>query len=104
MGDIPEFRNLSLERHGNVFVLTMQKPPENRLNSWYCREIIRAFHTVQRLLGPDSEGAVITRGSGTKFWCTGLELDEIDRDPFANTDGFYPVSFSYNSIQEYADQ
>ncbi|KAK2803503.1 putative secondary metabolism biosynthetic enzyme [Emmonsiellopsis sp. PD_5] len=93
MTEVSKFRNLSLTRHGNVFVITMQKPPENRLNSWYCQEIIRAFHTVQRILGPDSEGAVITRGSDTKFWCTGLELDEQDTNPFANTDGFYPVSF-----------
>lgn len=110
MADIPTFRNLSLERHGNVFVLSMQKPPENRLNSWYCQEMIRAYRTVERLLGPDSEGAVITRGNDAKFWCTvcttcrpirkgartnpffqGLELDEADKNPFANTDGFYPV-------------
>lgn len=70
MADIPTFHNLSLERHGNVFVLTMQKPPENRLNSTYCQEMIRAYRTVERLLGPDSEGAVITRGNDAKFWCT----------------------------------
>jgi enoyl-CoA hydratase/carnithine racemase len=71
MTDIPGFRNLSLTRHdGNVFVITMQKPPENRLNSWYCQEIIKAFRTVQKILGTDSEGAVITRGNDAKFWCT----------------------------------
>ncbi|KXG46514.1 Crotonase, core [Penicillium griseofulvum] len=91
MTDIPTFRSLSLERHGNVFVLTMQKPPENRLNSSYCQEMIRAYRTVERILGSNSEGAVITRGNDAKFWCTGLELDEIDKNPFANTDGFYPV-------------
>ncbi|KAG2414722.1 hypothetical protein HFD88_003914 [Aspergillus terreus] len=91
MSELPKFRNLSLEKQGNVFIITMQKPPENRLNSWYCQEIIRAFHTIQRILGPDAEGAVITRGCDTKFWCTGLELDEADTNPFANTDGFYPM-------------
>ncbi|KAL4905086.1 hypothetical protein BDW74DRAFT_152962 [Aspergillus multicolor] len=91
MSEIPTFRNLSLERHGNVFVITMQKPPENRLNTWYCQEIIRAFRTVEKILGPDSEGAVITRGSDAKFWCTGLELNESDTNPFANSDGFYPL-------------
>ncbi|MCJ1304103.1 hypothetical protein MMC08_006915 [Hypocenomyce scalaris] len=89
--EMPKFRNLSLDRHGNIFVITMQKPPENRLNSWYCQEIIRAMNTVQRILGPDSEGAVITRGNDAKFWCTGLELEESDSNPFANTDGFYPM-------------
>ncbi|KAL1845757.1 hypothetical protein Plec18170_009560 [Paecilomyces lecythidis] len=69
----------------------MQKPPENRLNSWYCQEMIRAYRAVEKLLGPGSEGAVITRGNDAKFWCTGLELDETDINPFANTDGFYPL-------------
>lgn len=73
MTDIPTFHNLSLERHGNVFVLTMQKPPENRLNSAFCQEMIRAYRTVEKLLGPDSEGAVITRGNDAKFWCTVCE-------------------------------
>ncbi|KAJ5925690.1 hypothetical protein N7454_008329 [Penicillium verhagenii] len=91
MADIPTFRNLSLERRGNVFILTMQKPPENRLNSWYCQEMIRAYRTIEKLLGTDSEGAVITRGNDAKFWCTGLELDESDENSFANTDGFYPL-------------
>ncbi|GAB1215539.1 hypothetical protein ATERTT37_004730 [Aspergillus terreus] len=62
MSELPKFRNLSLDKQGNVFIITMQKPPENRLNSWYCQEIIRAFHTIQKILGPDAEGAVITRG------------------------------------------
>ncbi|KAF3402960.1 Acetamidase regulatory protein [Talaromyces pinophilus] len=91
MTDSPVFRDLSLERHGNVFVITLQKDPENRLNSWYCQEIIRAFRTVEKLLGPGSEGAVITRGSNAKFWCTGVELDEAETNPFATTDGFYPL-------------
>ena len=67
---LPTFNSLSLDRRGNVFIITMQKAPENRLTSWYCQEIIRAFRTVQQILGSDSEGAVITRGSDDKFWCT----------------------------------
>jgi enoyl-CoA hydratase/carnithine racemase len=85
MADIPTFHNLSLERHGNVFVLTMQKPPENRLNSSYCQEMIRAYRVVEKLLGPDSEGAVITRGSDAKFWCTVCGNVFRDSDEFANT-------------------
>ena len=87
----PTFKNLSLERRGNIFILTLEKPPENRLNSAFCQEIIRAFHHAQKALGTSSEGALITRGQGEKFWCTGLELDESDENPFANTDGFYPM-------------
>jgi hypothetical protein len=79
MSNLGTFRNLSLERHGNVFVITMQKPPENRLSTWYCQEIIRAFRTVEKLLGPDSEGAVITRGSDAKFWCTVRFRKTLDR-------------------------
>ncbi|KAK4861723.1 hypothetical protein LT330_003758 [Penicillium expansum] len=103
MTEILTFRNLSLERHGNVFVLTMQKPPENRLNSSYCQEMIRAYRSIEKILGSDSEGAVITQGNDAKFWCTGLELDESDHNPFANTDGFYPLihtilDFSFPTI------
>jgi hypothetical protein len=28
----------------------------------------------------------------------GLELDESDRNPFANTDGFYPVCLSQRTV------
>ncbi|GAB7354405.1 hypothetical protein MBLNU459_g4899t1 [Dothideomycetes sp. NU459] len=83
--------DLAVDRHGQVFVITMRKAPENRLNSAYCQKLIKAFHKIQELLGPESEGAVITRGNDAKFWCTGLELDESDRNPFANSDGFYPL-------------
>lgn len=64
------YQNLSVVRHGNVFVITFQKPPENRLNARFAREIIRAFRDIEKQLGPDSEGAVITRGNDAKFWCT----------------------------------
>ena len=90
----PSFQNLSLERRGNIFILTLERAPENRLNREFCQEIISAFRFVQKTLGPASEGAVITRGSDNKFWCTGLELEEIDHDPFANTDGFYPMLYT----------
>jgi hypothetical protein len=83
--------NLHLERRGNIFIITLQKPPENRLNTKFCQDIIATFHYIQRLLGPLSEGAVITRGNDAKFFCTGVELDEADSNPFANSDGFYPM-------------
>ncbi|KAF2185586.1 ClpP/crotonase [Zopfia rhizophila CBS 207.26] len=83
--------NLRVDRFGRVFVITMQKAPENRLNVRYAQEIIRALRDIERALGPDSEGCVITRGNDEKFWCTGLELDEADTNPFANSDGFYPL-------------
>jgi len=85
------YSNLSIERRGQVFIVTLQKPPENRLDSKFCQEIIRAFRDIQRQLGSGSPGAVITRGSDAKFWCTGLDLYESDANPFANSDGFYPM-------------
>ncbi|KAF2158920.1 hypothetical protein M409DRAFT_61264 [Zasmidium cellare ATCC 36951] len=84
--------NLALDRHdGNVFVLTMRKAPENRINSAYAQKLIAAYNTVRKILGPDSEGAVITKGNDAKFWCTGLELDEADTNPHANSEGFFPL-------------
>jgi hypothetical protein len=63
--------DLALDRHdGNIFVITMRKGPENRLDSAYCQKLIAAFNLVRTTLGPDSEGAVITKGNDAKFWCT----------------------------------
>ncbi|KAL2067350.1 hypothetical protein VTL71DRAFT_1775 [Oculimacula yallundae] len=87
----PTFENLSLERNGNIFILTLQKLPENRLNSIFCQEIIYAFHYIQNELRAGAEGAVITRGQGEKFFCTGVDLEETNQNPFASTDGFYPM-------------
>ncbi|KAF2210945.1 hypothetical protein CERZMDRAFT_118114 [Cercospora zeae-maydis SCOH1-5] len=85
-------KHLLLERYdNNVFVLTMRKAPENRINSAYAQELISAYNTVRKILGEDSEGAVITKGNDAKFWCTGLELDEADSNPYANSEGFYPL-------------
>lgn len=84
-------KDLLLERYDNVFVLTMRKAPENRINSAYAQRLIQAYNTVRKLLGEDAEGAVITKGNDAKFWCTGLELDEADKNPYANSEGFYPL-------------
>jgi enoyl-CoA hydratase/carnithine racemase len=86
-----DFQDLTLDRRGDVFIITLQRSPENRLTVDFCDQIIRAFHYVQRTLGTDSPGAVITRGSDAKFWCTGVDLKERETNPFANSDGFYPM-------------
>lgn len=86
------YKDLTVERRGDVFIVTMQKKPENRITVEFAQEIIRAFRDIEKELGPDSEGAVITRGSDAKFWCTGLDLDEGEVNQFANPDGFFPVS------------
>ncbi|KAJ3546132.1 hypothetical protein NM208_g2160 [Fusarium decemcellulare] len=86
-----KYRNLSLERQGDVFIITLEKPPENRLNTWYCQEIIRAFNDARRALGQGTDGALIMRGSDAKFFCTGLDLHERDSNPYASSEGFYPL-------------
>jgi hypothetical protein len=63
-------QNLRLERRGDVFILTLQKPPENRLTSQFCQEIIQTLNNVRKEIGPEAPGAVIIRGNDTKFFCT----------------------------------
>lgn len=72
MADTTSFEYLSLERRGNVFIITMRRGAENRLNTKACQEMIRAFNSVREILGPESEGAVITRGNDAKYFCTVL--------------------------------
>lgn len=85
-------QDLALDRHdGNIFVITMRKAPENRINSAYAQKLIKTFNLIRETVGTDSDGAVITRGNDAKFWCTGLELDESDRNPAANSSGFFPL-------------
>ncbi|KAL6925375.1 hypothetical protein FSST1_002649 [Fusarium sambucinum] len=64
------YENLNLERRGDVFILTLQKPPENRA---------------------DAPGVVIIRGNYAKFFCTGLDLNERDTNPYASSEGLYPL-------------
>lgn len=96
-----DYQDLCVDRYDRVFVITMQKAPENRLNVKFAQEIIRALRNIEQELGPDSEGCVVIKGNDEKFWCTGLELDEADTNPFANSDGFFPVrqSSSIASLQ-----
>ena len=85
------YKFLSVERIGDVFIITLRKPPENRLNVEACQELIRAYRQAERELGQDSEGAVVLRGSDAKFFTTGLDLYERDVNPFSSSDGFYPL-------------
>lgn len=63
--------DLALDQYdSNIFVITMRKAPENRINSAYAQKLIAAYNTVRKILGEGSEGAVITRGNDAKFWCT----------------------------------
>lgn len=76
----------------NVHIITMRKPPENRLTPSFAQSLIAALrHIETHLIPASSPGAVVIQGSDEKFWCTGLDLDESSRNPYANADGFYPL-------------
>lgn len=85
------YEYLSVERDGDVYIITLRKPPENRLNIAACQELILAYRNIERELGRDAPGAVILKGNDAKFFCTGLDLDERERNEYSSTDGFYPL-------------
>jgi len=86
-----ELKYTKIDRQGDIFIITLCKPPENRLTVDACQELIRAYRHVESELGVDSEGAVILTSNSTKFFTTGLDLDERERNPFSSSDGFYPL-------------
>lgn len=48
------FKHISVEQKTpGVYVITLQKPPENRLNVEACQELIRAYHGIVRATCPD---------------------------------------------------
>lgn len=91
----PPFPNLTItiaQDAPHIVVLTMNKPPENRLNTRFAQTIISALRYIETsMLKPDAPGAVVLTSFSQKFWCTGLELDESDTNIYANADGFYPL-------------
>jgi hypothetical protein len=44
----PQWKDLTLERRGDVFILTMRKAPENRINIAFAQEIISAPALLRR--------------------------------------------------------
>lgn len=56
----PTFDNLSTtssSEHAGVHIITMHKPPKNRLNSAYAQTIIRALRHIERdLVKPSQPG------------------------------------------------
>lgn len=88
----PLYKNIEVERQSDgVYIITMKKPPENRITVEFAQTLIRAYRDIERELGKDAEGAVILKGNDAKFFTTGLDLDEREVNEFASTDGFYPV-------------
>jgi len=42
------FKHISVEKHGDggIYIVTLKKPPENRLNVEACQELIRAYRGI----------------------------------------------------------
>jgi Delta3-Delta2-enoyl-CoA isomerase len=94
----PKFTDLTLTHTPPLVTLTLHKSPENRITVPFAQEIIRALHYAESLLRKhaSSQGAaLITRGIDDKFFCTGLDLYEGDSNPFASSDGFFPLLAAY---------
>ncbi len=64
------YQYLKVERKGNVFIIILRKPPQNRLNVAFCQELMRAYNSIQKELGADAEGAVVLTGNDAKFFTT----------------------------------
>ena len=50
------FENLSIRCDGNIYIITMRKAPENRINSSFAQELLRALRHIEKELGRDAEG------------------------------------------------
>lgn len=88
------YKFISVEKKGqdsNIYIITLQKPPENRLDVASCQELVKAYHGIQSELGHDAAGAVILTSNSNKFFTTGLDLNERERNRFSSSDGFYPL-------------
>lgn len=41
------FKYIAVENYGEgIYIVTLKKPPENRLNVESCQELIRAYHGI----------------------------------------------------------
>jgi len=67
---------IDLERHGDVFVLTMSRD-ENRLSPDFLDAASDALATIETTEGPR---ALVTVGTG-KFFSNGLDLDHLGAHP-----------------------
>jgi Delta3-Delta2-enoyl-CoA isomerase len=76
----------------NVLIITMKKPPENRINVELSSQIIAMLRYAQKYLRKQQNGgAVILTSFSQKFWCTGVDLEEGAEDPTSSAEGFFPL-------------
>lgn len=75
-----------------VYLVTLNKPPENRIDAVLAQDIIAALrYTETTLLGRGQAGAVVLTSFSNKFFCTGVDMEEAARNPLASADGFFPL-------------
>lgn len=60
---------LSIERKGQIFILTLQNGEDNELNLALSKQILAALDHIQEQLDSESEGALIVQGNNAKFFC-----------------------------------
>ncbi len=73
---------IELDRHGDVFTLTMNAG-ENRWNTTFVRALAEVLDEVESCTGP---AALVTLSADTKFFSNGLDLDWV-ADPKAHPEG-----------------
>lgn len=88
----PTFDQLTITSPDSVvYIITMQKPPENRITVAFAQTLISALRYIESTIGPNKPGCVIIQSSSPKFWCTGVDMEENTQNPFASPDGFFPL-------------
>jgi enoyl-CoA hydratase/carnithine racemase len=98
--------NFTLTRHDNIMLLTLHRPPENRITVSFAQELILALRSAESQLSASSAtsgGALVTRGLDAKFFSTGIDEREAAADPHAFADGMRPLlaalmDFAYPTI------
>lgn len=68
---------IDVERRGAIYIVTLKKPPQNRLTTGLCQALIDTYRQIEKELLREStqpEGAVILRGNDNKFFCTVLDV------------------------------
>lgn len=68
---------LDVERRGAIYIITLKRPPQNRLTMNLCQRLIDTYREIEKELlqgTAQPEGAVILRGHDTKFFCTVLHV------------------------------
>lgn len=73
-GDNMFCETLSLERDGNVAMITMNRPPANRLNVKSYEDLNTVFTELSK---DETVGAIVLTGAGEESFAAGLDVKEV---------------------------